>query len=82
MCSSGLEALACPFSTKFLKSTDLRFTTSPAIATYTHVRASCFIFGRWFVGRFARAVGQTHSLPSFGLSVGLSGLAMCVAVKR
>lgn len=35
MCSSGLEALTCPFSTKFLRSTDLRFTTSPAIATYT-----------------------------------------------
>ena len=35
MCSSGLEALSCPFSTKFLRSTDLRFTTSPAIATYT-----------------------------------------------
>ena len=35
MCSSGLEALTCPFSTKLLRSTDLRFTTSPAIATYT-----------------------------------------------
>ncbi len=32
MCSSGLEVLSCPFSTKFLRSTDLRFTTSPAIA--------------------------------------------------
>jgi len=28
------------------------------------------------------AVGQTHSLPSFGLRVGLCDLAMCVAVKR
>lgn len=35
MCSSGLEALICPFGTKFFGSTDLRFTTSPAIATYT-----------------------------------------------
>ena len=35
MCSSGLEAHTCPFSTKFLRSTDLRFTTKPAIATYT-----------------------------------------------
>src|SRR5690606_2708404 len=39
MCSSGLEALSCPFSTKFLRSTDLRFTTSPAIATYTLLQA-------------------------------------------
>ena len=28
------------------------------------------------------AVGQTHSLPSFGLRVGWCDLAMCVAVKR
>src|SRR5690554_14364 len=35
MCSSGLEALSFPFSTKFLRSKDLRFTTLPAIATYT-----------------------------------------------
>jgi len=34
------------------------------------VIASVFFFFRWFVGRFGRAVGQTHSLPSFGLSVG------------
>jgi hypothetical protein len=27
------------------------------------------------------AVGQTHSLPSLGLGVGLCDLAMCVAVK-
>ena len=39
MCSSGLEALSCPFSTKFFRSTDLRFTTSPAIATYTLLQA-------------------------------------------
>jgi len=43
---------------------------------------SCFFFVRLFVGRFGRAVGQTHSLPSIGLSVGSFGLAMCVAVKR
>jgi len=28
------------------------------------------------------ALGQTHSLTSFGFSVGSCGLAMCVAVKR
>src|SRR5690606_26241846 len=35
----------------------------------------------WFVFRFGCALGQTHSLPSLGFSVGLSGLAMCVTVK-
>ena len=39
----GLEALSCPFSTKFLRSTDLRFTTSPANA---HTR--CYRFGVLF----------------------------------
>ena len=45
MCSSGLGALTCPFCTKFFRSIDLRFTTSPAIATYTllAVRASNFV---------------------------------------
>ena len=28
------------------------------------------------------AAGEAHSLPSFGLCVGLCDLAMCVAVKR
>jgi hypothetical protein len=46
------------------------------------VIASVFFFVRWFVGRFGCAVGQIHSLPSFGLCVGLCDLAMCVAVKR
>jgi len=41
MCSSGLEALTFPFSTKLLRSTDLRFTTSPAIATYTLLCLRC-----------------------------------------
>ena len=45
------------------------------------VRASCFFFVRSFFCRFCRALGQTHSLPSLGFSVGLSSLAMCVAVK-
>jgi len=36
---------------------------------------------RPFRYRFGRALGQTHSLPSLGLSDGTSGLAMCVAVK-
>src|SRR5690554_1840083 len=65
MCSSGLEALSCPFSTKFLRCTDLRFTTSPAIATYTLLPPvlPCL---PWFVGLFVvvslivfcRAVGH------------------------
>jgi len=38
-----------------------------------------FSVTRWSV---CGAVGQTHSLPSFGCSVGLCGMAMCVAVKR
>jgi len=42
---------------------------------------SVFFFVRLLVVRFGRAVGQTHSLPSLGLSVGWCGLAMCVAVK-
>ena len=29
-----------------------------------------------------RGLGQTHSLTSFGFSVGSCGLAMCVTVKR
>ena len=41
------------------------------------VIASVFFFVRSIFCRFGRAVGQTHSLPSFGLSVGWSGLAMC-----
>jgi hypothetical protein len=47
-----------------------------------NVIASVFFFVRWFVSRFGRAVGQTHSLPSFGLSVGWCDLAMCVAVAK
>ncbi len=43
MCSSGLEALSCPFSTKFLRSTDLRFTTSTVIATYTLLQAGVLV---------------------------------------
>lgn len=44
MCSSGLEALSYPLSTKFFKSTDLRFTTKPAIATYTLLQAGVLLF--------------------------------------
>jgi hypothetical protein len=46
------------------------------------VIASVFFFVYWFVGRFGRAAGHTHSLPSLGLSVGRCGLAMCVAVSK
>jgi len=43
MCSSGLEALSCPFSTKFLSITDLRIITSPAIDTYTLLQAGVIV---------------------------------------
>ncbi len=43
MCSSGLEALSCPFSTKFLRNTDLRYATSTAIATYTLLPAGVLV---------------------------------------
>ena len=72
MCSSGLDALSCPFSTKFLKSTDLRFTTSPAIATYT-LLPPVLPFLLWFVSLFVvvifmvlcRAVGHFFKLSFF-----------------
>jgi len=89
MCSSGLEALTFPFSTKFLRSTNLRFTISPAIATYTLLghRASSSSVGL-SVGLGMRWDGHTLQ-PSLGLSVGWCGLAnakgrdkLCVAVER
>jgi|GEM_PF-1074984 len=43
------------------------------------ISISVFFFVRWF---FGRRVGQPHSLPSLGFSVGLCGLAMCVAIER
>mgnify|MGYP001196737568 CR=1 FL=1 len=43
MCSSGLEALTCPFSTKIFRSTDLRFTTSPAIAAKPVLQAGVLV---------------------------------------
>src|SRR5690606_8129461 len=51
---------------------------------YCHIHAvvpSLFFFGRWFVCRFSRVMGQKHSLPSFGFSVGTCGLAMCVTAS-
>jgi hypothetical protein len=69
MCSSGLEAHSCPFSTKFFRSRDLRFTTSPAIATYTllpHVLSFRLSLLAW-----ARA----YFLASFGLREGIERLA-------
>ena len=75
MCSSGLEALSCLFSTKFVSSRDLRFTTSPAIATYTllpHVL---------LLRSFLSALAKTYSLASFGLRVGLCDLPMCMAFR-
>ena len=43
MCSSGLKALNCLFSTKFFRCTDVRFATSPAIATYTLLQAGVLV---------------------------------------
>ena len=72
MCSSGLESLTFPFSTKFLRSKDLRFTTSPAIATYTLLPPvlPCL---PWFIGLyvttffivFCRAVGHFKNFFCF-----------------
>ena len=47
---------------------------------YSVIGSMCF-FVRLTVSRFGRALRQTHSLPSLGLSVGLCGLAMWVAVQ-
>jgi len=55
MCSSGLEALSCPFSTKYFRSTDLRLTTSPAIATYT-LLPPVLLCLPWFVGLFVAVI--------------------------
>jgi len=45
-----------------------------------------FLFIYLIINQFccnvSRAFGQTHSLTSFGYSVGSWGLAMCVTVKR
>ncbi len=38
MCSSGSEALSCPFTAKRLRRTGLRFIISPAIATLMQLR--------------------------------------------
>jgi len=42
---------------------------------------STYKFATFFYG-FTRALGQAHFLTSLACSVGLCGLAMCVAVKR
>src|SRR5690606_38874027 len=69
MCSSGLEALTCPFSTKFFRSKDLRFTTSPAIATYTLLPAGVLVH------RFCKPL----SLLSFRV-IFLCRVGLCVCV--
>jgi hypothetical protein len=51
------------------------------------VSRSVFIFSVIFLSicyfvSFYCALGQTHSLTSFGFSFGSCGLAMCVAVER
>ncbi|MBV2196697.1 MAG: hypothetical protein KUL78_09365, partial [Flavobacterium sp.] len=55
--------------------------------TIPRVSRSVFIFSVIFLSicyfvSVCRALEQTHSLTSFGFSVGSWGLAMCVAVKR
>ncbi len=57
---------------------------SPAIYS---ISRSVFIFSVIFLSicyfvSVCRALEQTHSLTSFGFSIGSCGLAMCVAVKR
>lgn len=64
------------------RSIERRTSSVTTVEAVYSIIASVFFFVRLFVGRFGRAVGQTHSLTSFGLSGGLRGLAMCVAVKR
>jgi len=54
---------------------------------FIHVVSRSVIFSVIFLSicyfvSVCRALGQTHSLTSFGFSVGSWGLAMCVAVKR
>jgi len=76
MCSSGLEALTFPFTTMFPKSTDLRYTASAAIATYTllpHVLSfrPC-----------PSALERAYSLASFGLRVGIVRLANVYDLMR
>ncbi len=82
MSSSGLEALSCPFSTKFIKCTELRFTTSPAIA-YTQCCAFALYFQSvWsiFKGRIF-SVGKAHSLASFGQALaGATCKSVCLWV--
>jgi hypothetical protein len=77
--------LAGTFTTEEL---NFKFTTflsyearNPCLRIGDVVR-SVFSFVRLVVGRFGRAVGQTHFLPSFGLWFGWCDLAMCEAVKR
>lgn len=44
--SSRLEALPFPFSTMFLRSSDLRLTTASAIATYTQLGSGFYCSSR------------------------------------
>jgi hypothetical protein len=71
MCSSGLGALSCPFSTKFLRSTYLRFTTSSAIATYTLLQA----------GLLSSVIDKSLAVKVFAVSDQLFLCRMWVAKK-
>jgi hypothetical protein len=70
MCNSGLEVISVPFSTKFLRSTALLFTTSPAIATYTLLAAYPSVF------QIAESCRQTQAITRQQV-VSIVGLLTC-----
>src|SRR5690606_4853634 len=54
---ADFKAITCPLPPKFIKCTDLRFTTSPAIALIQCCMPVLFL---------RPSVGQPYSLASFG----------------
>ena len=76
------EARTCQTVTQFIRCNALEISTIRQMH-YTRCCAFGVLFRLYGCRQFGRAVGQTHSLTSFGRAVGfLSDLAMCVAVKR
>ena len=69
---------------KLKRATNLRIPLKPLLAILCVTNWPLFIFNQLTINfALPRALGQTHSLTSFGRAVGfLSDLAMCVAVKR
>ncbi len=73
MASKGFRAITCQVTQK------VEAVYKPSQTTETLIG---YIVCCAFVVYFSvRAVGQTHSLTSFGFSIGMWGLAMCVAEK-